>query len=210
MLTSFIESATVILSTFTLSTMTTFFLCYFYDYPFFNPKKTTNLLSHQINAVIKSSSILVLEYEFIIICFMRFDEKPHSMIVSIFHIVNYAFLIELFYYLYHRIIHTKLLYKPLHSVHHQNVVVYPLDTFYFDIIDITAYVLCICLPLKFIALNYFEHAFVLYVYITASYLSHSKLFFTHHFIHHRCFDCNFCILIPIFDIMCGTYREKIE
>jgi len=190
-----------IVSTFSLSTLSVLFLCRLYNTPFFHPKKPEQFREQCMN-VVKMSSIFVLEYSVFGRLFARFS--PGS---SIFHIINYVFCIEMLYYAYHRLIHTRWLYKPFHSLHHRNVIVYPIDTFYFDIVDVTAYTLCICYPLQWIHVSYWEHVVVLYLYIMASYLSHSNIFFTHHALHHRRFDCNFCILFPIFDVIYGTYRE---
>jgi sterol desaturase/sphingolipid hydroxylase (fatty acid hydroxylase superfamily) len=92
-------------------------------------------------------------------------------------------------------------------MHHENIDVYPFDTFYMTKTDSFFLVSSLGAPILFLHLNYFELVFVLYVYITAAYFEHSKEFIlSHHATHHKLIFCNFCILNPVFDIMFGTYR----
>jgi sterol desaturase/sphingolipid hydroxylase (fatty acid hydroxylase superfamily) len=129
----------------------------------------------------------------------------HTWIESYNTMILYCLFIEANYYVYHRFIH-KYYYGNIHKKHHENIHVYPFDTFHLTQIDDMALVLSLGLPLAFIKISMVEHFLILYIYITTSYLSHSELFWHHHSIHHRFLYSNFCILVPIFDILFGTYK----
>ncbi len=137
-----------------------------------------------------------------------FDKSKHNFLKTMTTIIFYTFIVELCYYLYHRAIHTKSLYKPIHSKHHENIIVYPLDSLYFTSIDIMFYISCLHAPLLVIKMDWFEYFMALYFYVTMGFLSHSSIYFTHHVIHHKLFKYNFCLVFPYFDVLFGTYRER--
>lgn len=128
----------------------------------------------------------------------------HSWLESYYTMILYSLMAEANYYVYHRLIHSYY-YVEIHKKHHKNVIVYPFDTFYFTQLDDFALITSLGLPVVFVKMSMLEHVFILYVYITCAYLSHSNLFWSHHFIHHRIPHSNFCILFPVFDILFGTY-----
>lgn len=131
---------------------------------------------------------------------------PHSFIQNIENVVKYSLIAEFVYYVYHRTIHTKQYYSAIHSLHHQNIEVYPFDTFHMTKLDSVFLIASLGSPILILRMNYFETIISLYVYITAAYLEHSNLLIMHHVKHHKLFICNFCILNPIFDLLVGTYR----
>jgi sterol desaturase/sphingolipid hydroxylase (fatty acid hydroxylase superfamily) len=94
----------------------------------------------------------------------------------------------------------------IHSTHHENVEVYPFDTFYMTKLDSLFLIGSLGAPILILRMNYFENIMALYIYITAAYLEHSNLCLMHHAKHHKLMFCNFCILNPIFDLLVGTYR----
>ena len=105
------------------------------------------------------------------------------------------------------------LYKYSHKQHHQNVNVYPIDFLEFDYVDNVAQTLYINLPLYFVPMNHIDYSVIYYVYATGAFLIHSNIITNDHIIHHRMYKYNFCLLIPIFDIIFGTYfydSERIE
>ena len=102
--------------------------------------------------------------------------------------------------------HTREYYKIIHSMHHENIEVYPFDTFYMTKLDSFFLIGSLGAPLFILRMNYFENITALYIYITAAYLEHSNLFLMHHAKHHKLMFCNFCILNPIFDLLVGTYK----
>jgi len=88
-----------------------------------------------------------------------------------------------------------------------NIIVYPFDSFYLTDLDDLASIISIGMPIIFINVSLYEQILIFYIYITSSYLSHSELYWSHHSIHHKLLNCNYCILFPIFDIIFGTYRR---
>jgi sterol desaturase/sphingolipid hydroxylase (fatty acid hydroxylase superfamily) len=129
----------------------------------------------------------------------------HNWFESFYSMCLYCLLIEANYYIYHRIIH-KYYYENVHKKHHTNVIVYPFDTFFLTDFDDLASIVSIGMPIIFINISVYEQIIILYMYITSSYLSHSELYWSHHSIHHKLLNYNYCILFPIFDIIFGTYR----
>jgi sterol desaturase/sphingolipid hydroxylase (fatty acid hydroxylase superfamily) len=202
-------STKIILSTFTASTATTITICNLYNIPFFNPNHNRYQFYHNITRVIPvtigilTQSIIV--YSFLVHHFI--ENKPHTIIQNLENIIKYSILAEFIYYIYHRLIHTKDYYKSIHSMHHENIDVYPFDTFYMTKIDSFFLITSLGFPLLVLRMNYYENIISLYIYITAAYFEHSNLFLVHHAKHHKLLFCNFCILNPIFDILVGTYKH---
>jgi sterol desaturase/sphingolipid hydroxylase (fatty acid hydroxylase superfamily) len=203
-----VTSSKLILGTFSASTLTTVLICYFYKIPFSNPKHNTyqfkNNLQHVIPSVLTMLTKAVLISGFLVGNFI--ENKPHTIIQNLDNILKYSVLAELIYYFYHRFIHTKGYYKSIHSMHHENIEVYPIDTFYMTKLDSFFLIASLGTPILILKMNYFETTMALYIYITAAYLEHSNFFLLHHAKHHRLMFCNFCILNPIIDIMLCTYR----
>jgi len=72
--------------------------------------------------------------------------------------------------------HTQKYYKDYHSLHHKNIDVYPIDTFYIQQSDGLFLIGSLSAPILLLRLNYFEFISCLYVYITAANLAHSPQF----------------------------------
>jgi sterol desaturase/sphingolipid hydroxylase (fatty acid hydroxylase superfamily) len=208
----FILSIKTIFGLFLSSTLSAYLICLVSNYPFYNDEESSSQIIHKIKKNVTTTSVILCESVLLFTYLFRFiiDQPRHSMIISAINMSSYAILIELFYYGYHRLIHHRYLYKAIHSTHHENVIVYPIDSFYLGIVDGNGLFICLSLPVLLLHLNYFEFISVLYVYITFGYISHSTLVYTHHAIHHRLFKYNYCILLPLFDVIFHTYREKIE
>jgi len=198
----------LILGTFSASTLTTVTICYYYKVPFFNPNHNTYQFHQSLRQVIPSV-ISVLTQAIIVTSFLVgtfIDNKPHTVIQNLDNVLRYSIIAEFIYYIYHRIMHTKEYYKMIHSMHHENVEVYPFDTFYMTKLDSLFLIGSLGAPILILRMNYFENILALYIYITAAYLEHSNMFLMHHAKHHKLMFCNFCILNPIFDVLVGTYR----
>ena len=150
-----------------------------------------------------SSILLYILYPF-------FHTFPHTFLQILGNVIFYSLVVEFFYYLYHRIIHTSPFYKMIHSIHHENIHLYPIDSLYFDMIDICSYILCLHLPILFIPLSFSEFFTGICFYVTMGYLSHSHIIYDHHRIHHKLFKWNYCLVFPIFDLLGGTYRETFN
>jgi len=194
---------------FGFSTFTAYIICNIYNQPFINPKYSNDLITTRIKDAC-STIVVVLTKSCITTSFLIYkiqSVKNHTLFQTGMTICTYSLFIELFYYAYHRGVHSyPFVYKLVHKKHHANHDVYPFDTFYLTTYDSIGLLISLGLPLTFLSVSYFELSTVIYIYITSSYLSHSKLFYDHHHIHHSLLEYNYCILVPIFDILFKTYR----
>jgi sterol desaturase/sphingolipid hydroxylase (fatty acid hydroxylase superfamily) len=198
----------VIISTFTMSTITSFLICYTNNYSFINPTFSNEKKMSRINEYISNVPLLICQSTGLmyIVSDNIIPYGRNNWIESLYSMCLYCLLIEANYYIYHRIIH-KYFYVNVHKQHHSNVIVYPFDTFYLTSLDDLASIISIGMPIIFINISVYEQIIILYLYITSSYLSHSELYWSHHSIHHKLLNYNYCILFPIFDIIFGTYRS---
>jgi sterol desaturase/sphingolipid hydroxylase (fatty acid hydroxylase superfamily) len=201
-------SISIITGTFSISTITAFFICYLNKYPFINPNFEREKQLERINDYIMNVPVLLFQSTGFMYLFSDniIPYGKHTWLGTCYSIFLYCLLIEANYYAYHRFIH-KYYYEHVHKKHHSNVVVYPFDTFYLTSIDDAASIVSIGLPVVFMKISAVEQIFILYIYITTSYFSHSDLFWKHHKIHHQLLNYNYCILFPIFDIIFGTYKK---
>lgn len=201
-------SISIIVGTFTVSTLSAYLICYLNNYPFINPALTNEEKNNRLNEYIRNVPLLVFQSTSLmyIVSDNIIPYGQHTWLESGYSIMTYCLLIEAIYYAYHRFIH-KYFYVNVHKKHHTNIIVYPLDTFFLTELDDIASILAIGLPVVFIKISAVEQMLILYVYITSSYLSHSNLYWSHHTIHHRFMKFNYCILFPVFDIIFGTYLE---
>ena len=211
MLLQFVKSAFCVLSIFGSSIFTAYNICKIKNIHFINPQFIQNESKFTEYIVTISKPILpvfttttFIHYYFI----EGFDTMKHSFLQTIMNLVVYSFIAELSYYIYHRAIHHKYFYKHIHSKHHENVVVYPLDSLYFTSIDIICYISCLHSPLLFVKMDWFEYFIAVYFYVTMGFLSHSTLCYDHHVLHHKLFKCNYCLVFPYFDIAFQTLRTK--
>jgi Delta7-sterol 5-desaturase len=204
-----ISSTKIILGTFSASTITILAICKYYNTPFLNPNHNRYQFYYNVSKVVPSTMFLLSEAtvinSFLVNTFIT--GAHHSLFQNIENIVKYSLIAEFVYYVYHRIIHTKDYYKAVHSLHHENISVYPFDTFYMSKTDSIFLVISLSVPFLFLNMNFFETVISYYIYITAAYLEHSNLFLLHHAKHHKILFYNFCILNPIFDILAGTYKH---
>jgi sterol desaturase/sphingolipid hydroxylase (fatty acid hydroxylase superfamily) len=193
---------------FIMSTLSAYFICSYNNYPFINPSLTDEEQNLKINEYTRNVPILIIQSSGLMYLIsdniIKYDE--HTLFQSFYTLCMYFLCIEAIYYVYHRLIH-KYFYLYVHKKHHTNITVYPFDTFLLTELDDLASIVSIGLPVLFIKISMIEQFIILYLYITSSYLSHSNLFWSHHYIHHKLFKYNFCILFPIFDIIFGTYKK---
>jgi sterol desaturase/sphingolipid hydroxylase (fatty acid hydroxylase superfamily) len=193
------------------SIVSSYFICLISNVPFYNP----NLSKLELINTLKDSSfnlgIITLEVIFSAYLYYSYiDFEKHSIITTFINIVEYSFLIELFYYFYHRILHTTNLYSLIHAKHHSNIKVYPIDTLNISILDSTGMIITLIAPLYFIKVNLNEYNFIMYIYLTGAILTHSNLLVSKHIEHHEKFKCNFAFLFPIFDYIFGTLNRTID
>ena len=201
-----ITSLSIIVGSFSISSVSAYIICYFNNYPFINPELPYETKLMKWKEYIRNVPILILQSSSLmyIVSGNIIPYGQHTWTETFYTILKYFLFIEAIYYSYHRFIH-KYFYTHVHKKHHTNVIVYPIDTFYLTELDDIASIVSIGLPVVFIKISALEQVFILYVYITSSYLSHSELFWRHHSIHHKLLNYNYCILFPIFDIIFGTY-----
>jgi sterol desaturase/sphingolipid hydroxylase (fatty acid hydroxylase superfamily) len=204
-----IYSFFIISSTIIASTATAFTIFKIYKYPFFHPTEDNN---KTVNYVIQNTPLLLLESTLIGAYLLKnsISYEIHSIFHSASNFVLYSLGIDFYYYMYHRIAHSRYMYPFIHKKHHEKVDVYPVDTFYIDPIDSAFLILSMGAPVLFLDLNIYEYIFVLYLYITSGYFSHSTLLYNHHDLHHRLFFCNYSFFIPVMDVLLGTYRAKVS
>jgi len=201
----------VIMFTFSISTISAFLIYYANNYPFMNPNFSNEKKITRMNEYIKNVPLLIVQSTgfMYIISNNIIPYGQHTWFESLYSMCLYCLLIEANYYIYHRFIH-KYYYTRVHKKHHENIIVYPFDTFFLTDLDDLASIVSIGMPIVFINISLYEQIIILYIYITTSYLSHSELYWSHHSIHHKLFNYNYCILFPIFDIIFGTYRTHIS
>jgi sterol desaturase/sphingolipid hydroxylase (fatty acid hydroxylase superfamily) len=199
----------VIVSTFSMSTITAFLICYANNHPFMNPTFSNEKRLSRINEFLKNAPLLI--FQSTVLMYIVSDNiipyEQHTWFESLYVLCLYCVVIEALYYIYHRFIH-KYYYVNVHKKHHSNVIVYPFDTFFLTDLDDLASIISIGTPIILINISVYEQIIILYVYITSSYLSHSELYWSHHSIHHKLLKYNYCILFPIFDIIFGTYQSN--
>lgn len=207
----FVKSAFFVLSIFGSSIFTAYNLCKIKKIDFINPELIKNkskfgeyilTIGNTIFPVFTTSTLMNVYFV------GRFDTMKHSFLQTVLNCAAYSIIAEMSYYVYHRAIHHKYVYKQIHSKHHENVVVYPLDSLYFTSIDIICYVSCLHSPLLFVKMDWFEYFIAVYFYVTMGFLSHSTICYDHHVLHHKLFKCNYCLVFPFFDILFQTLRMR--
>lgn len=200
-----------VFSVFSLAITSSYTVCILSKYPFYNPKLTQKQLID--NLVDSSFNLGIIGLEVILSASLYYpymDSGNHTFIRTFSNIIEYSFWIELFYYSYHRFLHTTNWYSIIHLKHHINLDVYPLDTLSISILDSTGMIVTLIAPIWFVDVNLAEYSFIMYIYLTGAFLSHSKLLSFRHVNHHKKFKCNFCFLFPIFDYACGTLDTRVE
>lgn len=203
-----VVAVSIIVGSFSMSSITAFLICYMNNYPFINPALTYNEKVSKVSEYARNLPILIFQSTsfMYIVSDNIIPYGVHTWGETCYSISIYCLLIEAVYYAYHRFIH-RFYYTHIHKKHHTNVIVYPIDTFFLTEIDDLASILAIGLPVILVKISAMEQLFILYLYITSSYLSHSELYWHNHSIHHKLLKYNFCILFPVFDIIFGTYKS---
>jgi len=185
--------------------------CYITKTDLWNKKQEPAKINQKISDVVCTTMIGFTEAVVVTNGFLHFQfihTLPHTWIQCNINIVLYVLLLEAFNYVYHRLMHTPYFFKRVHYKHHQERVVYPIDTFYMTFTDISLNVLVLALPVFFLQLNVMEYSVLTYLYVTGELLMHSNIISNHHLIHHYKMKGNYCFLFPIFDIMFNTELQE--
>jgi len=187
------------------SSISAYFICKLYNYPFINPE---HYLKDKIKNISLVTMCVIINYHIIYEFYSKYYLyiQPISFLQRLFNILYFICILEFIAYFYHRLSHSKYLYKYTHYDHHKNIIVYPIDFLEFDYLDNIAQTLYINLPLYFIPMNYYDYLLVYYIYSVGAFLIHSNLITEYHVLHHKYFKCNYGILLPVYDILFNTYK----
>jgi len=196
------------------ASITSYIICKYNGKPFFNPKEYShNYILAKLENVKKVSTNIIINYNLFYYLLSKFylHDELFDIYFRIFQMIKFICILEFIAYIYHRLSHEiQFIYKNSHYIHHKNIVVYPIDSFEFDSIDSIALLTYFNIPLYFVPMNWIDYSLILYVYTIYSILIHSDIFTKEHIIHHRRFKYNYSIMIPIFDIIFGTYATHHE
>lgn len=211
MINEIIQSSKIVLGVFSLSAFTSVTFCKIINKPYINPDYSFEKTREQFLDMTQNVPILLLQ-SIMFTCYIYNSLLPcgsHTFFQSIYAMFCYSILAELNYYVYHRAAHSRYLYTLVHKKHHAIINTYPFDTFYFTSIDDISLAACLEIPLLFVRLTQNELNLVLWFYITMGFLAHSNYVYDLHDIHHRFLKCNYCIVIPYFDILFGTFKSNM-
>lgn len=194
----------------TSSVITTLLICKLFNEPFVNNVKyqgnKTKYIQEKTKSIVGSTGTLIAAYNILYFKFSKYYLQTTFGYIDLFNCIQYILWIELLFYGYHRLSHTRFLYKISHSYHHTNIKVVPIDAFDIDIGDSVALLFFVNVPLYFVRLNYYEYAFLHYLYTFGSIITHSEMIVSYHSTHHRLLRYNYCFLIPIYDYLFGTLK----
>jgi hypothetical protein len=176
----------------------------FYDSSITNGKLITMVKESVINLAVIGTEIIGAAYLY----YPTLDTKSHSLIRTVSNIIEYSMWIELFYYGYHRLLHTSYWYSLIHAKHHTSRIVYPIDALNIGPIDATGMIFTLIAPMWFVQISVPEYHTIMFLYLTGSFLTHSRLFVDRHVLHHEKYKCNYSFLFPIFDYAFDTLRSS--
>ena len=191
------------------SSMSAFYICKWKNKPFFNPQHYSYLyLVDKLHVILCVANQVIINYNIIYFGLSQYYLHEQSLVIGdrIFQNKKFILLLEFIAYVYHRLSHEiPFIYKHSHAEHHRNIVVYPIDFLEFDWIDNIAQTVYINAPLYFVTMNIYDYTLIYYIYATSAFLIHSDIITNDHIIHHRKFKFNYCLLIPIYDVLFWTY-----
>jgi sterol desaturase/sphingolipid hydroxylase (fatty acid hydroxylase superfamily) len=171
-------------------------------------KKVNNPQDFQILSILAAGNTVCLTYLLETHSFISFEKNQEYVIYYLpIRLLMYLLFVEGCYYGIHRLLHLPPFYHWIHKKHHENYYVSPMDAFHLSLMETGLIVLNQNLPFFFLSFTFQEYLFLLYLYVTLEYLSHTNAFLDHHFIHHKYYKYNYCIVFPFFDWMFGTYKE---
>lgn len=212
MLNSVIESFLTIASIFAFSTLTAYAICKVTRTNFINPDYSKSLIETRLKEM--GQSVLGVLIPSSCIMYMLKDgllrSSSHSNFQTFSNISMMVLITEGTFYIYHYSVHKFVSYISIHRYHHSVTNIYPFDTFHVTNLDEISLMLSLVAPRLFLTLTFFEVYATLWLYITGAYLVHSKELVKTHYYHHLYYNCNYCILFPIYDVIFGTFRWSNE
>lgn len=123
------------------------------------------------------------------------------------------------FYLIHRVLHSRILYKTVHRIHHLNVEVGPWSGLSMHPVEIALYFSTICVQ-WLLALHPLNALFQLHIAINNAAVSHTgfdKLIVAgkpiidsnnyFHYLHHKNFECNYGSTLAPMDQLFGTFHD---
>jgi len=120
---------------------------------------------------------------------------------------------DLHFYIAHRFIHYKPLYKYVHSLHHRNTDIEPFSGLSMHPIEHLYYYSCVwpCLYFLQSPFHFMWMGYHLLISPAASHSGWEDHFQSdqYHYLHHKFFECNYGTSANTFDQLFGTYREKM-
>ena len=207
-----LPSGLIVLGLFTASISTAYYICEIKKLPFMNPAyyKDTEVRNKYYSQITQTMPPVFIGTTLLFNhASQYFRQDKMTAFQTGIYLLLYCVVIEIAYYLYHRMIHHKYVYKTIHSKHHENVVIYPLDSIYVGPLDIFLYITCLHIPIYLLRVDLFIYSICVYMYVSLGFISHSNILYNHHIIHHKLFRYNYCLVIPIFDVIFATYREHL-
>jgi sterol desaturase/sphingolipid hydroxylase (fatty acid hydroxylase superfamily) len=127
---------------------------------------------------------------------------------SVWDVILYGILIDLFWYCSHRTFHqNKWLYKNVHKLHHQSVATRPVDAYIMSAAEVITLTVCISAPSYILNVSQSSILVVTTWYASVGLLEHGAIkSYRFHEIHHLHQNHNYGFFLPIFDYIGGTYR----
>jgi len=146
------------------------------------------------------------------------DADATSTLWGAINFVAWFFLVPLFrelhFYFAHRLIHIKVLYKYVHSLHHRNTDIEPFAGLCMHPIEHMYYYSCIGPALYCFAspFAFMWNGVHLLISPAASHSGWEDNFQSDqfHYLHHRFFECNYGTGTFPFDLWFGTFRESLD
>lgn len=165
---------------------------------------------------------------FFIVKFAWIQFNPTTVWGVFIALLSFMLIVEPIYYFYHRLLHTKYIYKKYHIHHHQALVPSPVSGFYFTLTERLSYTVLFMLPLALLSVMGLLSISILIIYTIlfdiANGFGHTNLkifsekyqksvwhlFFyspDFHGAHHKYFRTNYSLFMPLWDKLFGTYRH---
>ncbi len=163
---------------------------------------------------------------FLLVMWSHFKFYPTTLLGVVVLLLSFMFIVEPLYYVYHRLLHTKFLYKHHHIHHHQALVPTPISGFYFTLVERLSYTVLFISPIILLGLLKLLSIPLIVVYVLVfeviNALGHTNIKFSEkyqksfwhlflyspnfHADHHKYFRTNYSLFMPLWDKLFGTYK----